>query len=75
MSVYRVLLRQPAQLHELSEYAEIDATFYDRSEASCHYWQRISFRVQKLKATKNCRYSVSVCPRSSLLKELKMKLR
>ncbi|KOX93285.1 transposase [Halorubrum tropicale] len=52
MSVCRVLLRQSAQLHDLSEHAAIDATFYDRSPASRHYCQRISYRVQKLKVTK-----------------------
>jgi IS5 family transposase len=46
-----VLLCQSAQLHDLSEHAAIDATFYDRSPASCHYCQRISYRVQKLKVT------------------------
>ena len=51
MSVCRVLLRQSAQLHDLSEYAAIDATFYDRSPASRHYCQRISYRIQKLKVT------------------------
>jgi len=52
MSVCRVLLRQSAQLHDLSEHAAIDATFYDRSPASRHYCQRISYRVQKLRVTK-----------------------
>jgi len=52
MTVCRVLLRQSAQLHDLSEHAAIDATFYDRSPASRHYCQRISYRVQKLKVTK-----------------------
>ncbi len=52
MSVCQVLLRQSAQLHDLSEHAAIDATFYDRSPASRHYCQRISYRVQKLKVTK-----------------------
>jgi IS5 family transposase len=52
MSVCRVLLRQSAQLHDLSEHAAIDATFYDRSPASRHYCQRISYRVQKLEVTK-----------------------
>ncbi|WP_435094995.1 IS5/IS1182 family transposase [Halorubrum sp. N11] len=52
MSVCRVLLRQSAQLYDLSEHAAIDATFYDRSPASRHYCQRISYRVQKLKVTK-----------------------
>jgi len=52
MSVCRVLLRQSAQLHDLSEHAAIDATFYDRSPASHHYCQRINYCVQKLKVTK-----------------------
>ena len=52
MSVCRVLLRQPAQLYDLSKHAAIDATFYERSAASRHYCRRISYRVQKLKVTK-----------------------
>jgi len=52
MSVCRVLLRQSAQLHDLSKHAAIDAIFYERSAASRHYCQRISYRVQKLKVTK-----------------------
>ncbi len=52
MSVCRVLLRQSAQLHDLSKHGAIDATFYERSAASRHYCQRISYRVQKLKVTK-----------------------
>ncbi len=52
MSVCRVLLRQSAQLHDPSEHGAIDATFYERSAASRHYCQRISYRVQKLKVTK-----------------------
>jgi IS5 family transposase len=52
MSVCRVLLRQSAQLHDPSKHAAIDATFYERSAASRHYCQRISYRVQKLKVTK-----------------------
>ena len=52
MSVCRVLLRQSAQLHAPSKHAAIDATFYERSAASRHYCQRISYRVQKLKVTK-----------------------
>jgi hypothetical protein len=52
LSVCRVLLRQSAQLHDLSEHAAIDATFYERSAASRHYCQRISYRAQKLKVTK-----------------------
>jgi len=52
MSVCRVLLRQSAQLDNLSEHGAIDATFYERSAASRHYCQRISYRVQKLKPAK-----------------------
>ncbi len=52
MSVCRVLLRQPAQLHDSSKHGAIDAKFYERSAASRHYRQRISYRVQKLKVTK-----------------------
>jgi len=47
-----VLLRQSAQLHELSEHGAIDATFYERSAVSRHYYRRISYRVQKLKVAK-----------------------
>jgi len=52
MSVCRVLLRQSAQLHDPSRHGAIDATFYERSAASRHYCQRISYRVQKLRVTK-----------------------
>ncbi len=52
MSVCRVLLRHSAQLHDPSKHGAIDATFYERSAASRHYCQRISYRVQKLKVTK-----------------------
>jgi len=45
MSVCRVLLRQPAQLHDPSKHGAIDATFYERSAVSRHYCQRISYRV------------------------------
>jgi len=52
MSVCRVLLRQSAQLHDPSEHAAIDATFYERDRASRHYCQRTNYRVQTLKVTK-----------------------
>ena len=52
ISVFRVLLRQSAQLHDPSKHGAIDATFYERSAASRHYCQRTSYRVQKLKVTK-----------------------
>ena len=37
MSLCRVLLRQSAQLHDPSEHAALDATFYERDRASRHY--------------------------------------
>ncbi len=52
MSVCRVLLRQSAQLHDLSEHAAIDATFYERDRASRHYCHRTNYRFQALKVTK-----------------------
>ena len=52
MSLCRVLLRQSAQLHEPSEHAALDATFYDRDRASRHYCHRTNYRVQTLKVTK-----------------------
>jgi IS5 family transposase len=52
MSRCRVLLRQSAQLHDPSEHAAIDATFYERDRASRHYCHRTDYRVQTLKVTK-----------------------
>ena len=52
MSLCRVLLRQSAQLHDPSEHAALDATFYDRDHASRHYCHRTNYRVQTLKVTK-----------------------
>ncbi|MFC6768289.1 IS5 family transposase [Natrinema soli] len=52
MSVCRVLLRQSAQLHDPSDHAAIDATFYERDHVSRHYCQRTNYRVQTLKVTK-----------------------
>ncbi|EMA09976.1 IS5 family transposase, partial [Haloarcula marismortui] len=51
MSVCRVLLRQSAQLHDPSKHAAIDATSFDRENASKHYCCRTNYRVQTLKAT------------------------
>ncbi|WP_121823685.1 IS5 family transposase [Halostella salina] len=51
MKVWRVLLRLSAQLHDLSGHAAIDATFFDRENASKHYCRRTNYRVQTLKAT------------------------
>ncbi|WP_267643966.1 IS5 family transposase [Haloarchaeobius amylolyticus] len=51
MEVWRVLLRLSAQLHDPSGHAAIDATFFDRENASKHYCRRTNYRVQTLKAT------------------------
>jgi len=50
-AMWRVLLRLSAQLHDLSGHAAIDATFFDRENASKHYCRRTNYRVQTLKAT------------------------
>ena len=46
-----MLLRLSAQLHEPSGHAAIDATFFDRENASKQYCRRTNYRVQTLKAT------------------------
>jgi len=46
-----VLLRLSAQLHEPSGHAAMDATFFDRENASKHYCRRTNYRVQTLKTT------------------------
>ncbi|ELY32158.1 transposase (ISH9) [Haloferax volcanii DS2] len=51
MKVCRVLLRLSSELHDLSGHAAIDATFFDRENASKHYCRRTNHRVQTLKAT------------------------
>ncbi|WP_284011778.1 IS5 family transposase [Haloarcula pelagica] len=50
-ALWRVLLRLSAQLHKPSGHAAIDATFFDRQNASKHYCRRTNYRVQTLKAT------------------------
>ncbi|MFB1066303.1 IS5 family transposase [Natrinema sp. H-ect4] len=50
-ALWRVLLRLSAQLHEPSGHAAIDATFFDRENASKHYCRRTNYRVQTLKTT------------------------
>ena len=52
MSLCRVLLRHSAQLHSPSDHAALDATLYERDQASRHYCNRTNYRVQKLKVTK-----------------------
>ncbi|RDZ34081.1 MULTISPECIES: IS5-like element ISHvo1 family transposase [unclassified Haloferax] len=51
MKAWRVLLRLSAQLHDPSGHAAIDATFFDRENASKHYCRRTNYHVQTLKAT------------------------
>ncbi|MEY7851744.1 IS5 family transposase [Natrarchaeobius sp. A-rgal3] len=51
IAVWRVLLRLSAQLHEPSGHAAMDATFFDRENASKHYCRRTNYRVQTLKTT------------------------
>ena len=46
-----MLLRLSAQLHDFSGRAAIDATFFDRENASKHYCRRTNYRVQTLKTT------------------------
>jgi len=50
-ALWRVLLRLSAQLHDPSDHAAIDATFFDRENASKHYCRRTNYRVQTLKTT------------------------
>ncbi len=50
-ALWRVLLHLSAQEHEPSGHAAIDATFFDRENASKHYCRRTDYRVQTLKAT------------------------
>src|SRR6056297_2405526 len=51
MKLWRVLLRLSSELHDLSGHAAVDATFFDRENASKHYCRRTNYRVQTLKAT------------------------
>jgi IS5 family transposase len=51
MKIWRVLLRLSSELHDLSGHAALDATFFDRENASKHYCRRTNYRVQTLKAT------------------------
>nr|WP_160047966.1 IS5 family transposase [Natrialba sp. INN-245] len=51
IAVWRVLLRLSSQLHEPAGRAAMDATFFDRENASKHYCRRMNYRVQTLKVT------------------------
>ncbi len=57
MAVWRVLLRLSAQLHEPSGHAAMDATFFDRENASKHYCRRTNYRVQTLSSIQRHRLS------------------
>ncbi len=46
-----MLLRLSSELHDLPGHTAIDATFFDRENASKHYCRRTNYRVQTLKAT------------------------
>jgi IS5 family transposase len=50
-ALWRVLLRLSAQLYEPSGHTAIDATFFDRENASKHYCCRTNYRAQTLKTT------------------------
>jgi len=50
-ALWRVLLRLSSELHDPSGHAAIDATFFDRENASKHYCRRTNYRVQTLKTT------------------------
>jgi len=52
MSICRVLLYRSVDLHDPSEHAAIDATFYERDRASRHYCRRIGHHITTLEATK-----------------------
>jgi IS5 family transposase len=51
MHVWRALLRRSATLLERSGHAAVDATFFDRDQASSHYLRRIDRSVETLKVT------------------------
>ena len=51
MSVWRELLRLSSELLDYSGHAAIDATYFDRQEASTHYLKRCDREVQTIQAT------------------------
>ncbi|ELZ01572.1 putative transposase [Natrialba aegyptia DSM 13077] len=51
IQVWRVLLRLSVQVHEPSGHTAMDATFFDRENASKHYCRRTNYRIQTLKTT------------------------
>ena len=51
MSVWRELLRRSAELLNQSGHAAIDATYFDRQQASAHYLKRTGRSVRTIQAT------------------------
>ena len=51
MAVWRQLLRQSAELLEQNGHAAIDATYFDRQQASSHYLRRIDRSVKTIQTT------------------------
>ncbi|WP_123622863.1 IS5 family transposase [Halorubrum sp. CSM-61] len=51
MSVWRVLLRLSADLHDTGEVQAIDATGFDRHSASHHYANRTDYTIKSVKTT------------------------
>ena len=51
MSVWRELLRRSAELLDQNGHAAIDATYFDRQQASAHYLQRTGRFVRTIQAT------------------------
>lgn len=51
MAVWRVLLRESATLHVLGEVQAIDATGFQRHDASRHYVIRVGYNFDDIKTT------------------------
>jgi IS5 family transposase len=51
MSVWRELLRRSAELLDQNGHAAIDATYFDRQQASTHYLKRTGRSVRTIQAT------------------------
>ena len=51
MSVWRELLRHSAELLDQSGHAAIDATYFDRQQASAHYLNRTGRSIRTIQAT------------------------
>lgn len=51
MSVWRELLRRSAELLDQNGHAAIDATYFDRQQASAHYLKRTELSIRTIQAT------------------------